>query len=195
MAEKHSSALLVIDVQASFPHTSYWQVQDVAAYLAEQNRLISGCVTRGVSIVRIFHAEESGVFSLASGLVRPMDGLIDFNADCTLTKHAHSAFAGTALAAWLTAHGIGRVIVSGIRSEQCCETTTRDASDRGFKVDYVTDATLTFAMRHLDGEEFSPSQIKRRTELVLHDRFAAIVNVDQALARIDGVTTVLRSAA
>ena len=78
------------------------------------------------------------------------------------------------------ARGITRLIVSGIRTEQCCETTTRHASDLGYAVDYVTEATLTFAMTGRDGRRWTPAEIAARTELVLDGRFARIVTVDEA---------------
>lgn len=66
---------------------------------------------------------------------------------------------------------------------QCCETTTRQAADSGFKVDFVSEATLTFPMTHvLSGRVYTPAEIRERTELVLDDRFARIVTVAQALA-------------
>jgi len=74
------------------------------------------------------------------------------------------------------------VIVSGIRTEQCCETTTRHASDSGYSVDYVTDATLTFPMTDRHGRKWSPDEIKERTELVLDGRFARIVSVKEVYA-------------
>ncbi len=183
-ALKTKPALIVVDVQASFPARSYYVADDVPTFLAAQNRLISGFINAGAPVVRVFHVEESGAFSLASGLVRPFEGLMDFAATHTVEKHAHSAFAGTSLAAWLTSQGIMRIAVSGIRTEQCCETTTRDASDRGLLVDFVAEATLTFPMTHANGRVFSATDIRERTELVLADRFANIVSVDEALARI-----------
>ena len=84
---------------------------------------------------------------------------------------------------WLTRHGIRRLIVCGIRTEQCCETTARHASDVGYAVDYVTEATLTFAMTDRHGQRWTPAQIKARTELVLDERFARIISVDEALAQ------------
>ena len=89
---------------------------------------------------------------------------------------------GSGLDVWLVSHGIGRLIVSGIRSEQCCETTTRHASDLGYAVDYVTEATLTFAMTDASGRTWSPADIKAHSELVLTDRFARIATVEQVLA-------------
>lgn len=80
------------------------------------------------------------------------------------------------------AHGIRRVIVAGIRTEQCCETTTRHASDLGYAADYVTEATLTFPMRDAGGQVWTPPEIKARTELVLAGRFARICTAAEALA-------------
>jgi nicotinamidase-related amidase len=186
-ANAPKSALIVVDVQESFRVRPYYRPDDVPAYLAAQNALIAGFAALALPIVRVFHVEDDGAFALASGLVRPFEGLVDFDPALTVHKHAHSALAGTPLAAWLTAQRIERVVVSGIRTEQCCETTTRDASDRGFAVDYVTDATLTFAMRHeRSGREFSAAEIRERTELVLAGRFATIVDVPAALARATG---------
>ena len=73
--------------------------------------------------------------------------------------------------------------MAGIRTEQCCETTTRNASDLGFEVDYATEATLTFPMRTAAGRVVSTDEIRERTELVLADRFATIVTAQQAVDR------------
>ena len=89
---------------------------------------------------------------VGGGLVRPLDGLQPHDAAITVEKHRHSALVGTGLAVWLHQHGIRRLIVAGIRTEQCCETTTRHASDEGWEVDYVTEATLTFDMTTPAGE-------------------------------------------
>jgi nicotinamidase-related amidase len=92
---------------------------------------------------------------------------------------------GTTLSQWLTQRGIRRLIISGIRTEQCCETTTRHASDSGYSVDYITEATLTFPMTHAgSGVTYSADDIKARTELVLADRFARILTVEQVLATL-----------
>jgi nicotinamidase-related amidase len=178
-----STALFVIDAQASFPNRPYWSAKFFPHYLAQQNALIAGFVAAKLPIVRIFHVEPEGAFSKASGLVRPIDGLADFEPAFTIEKHAHSAFAGTALSTQLIQRGIRRFVVSGIRTEQCCETTTRHGSDLGFEVDYVTEATLTFPMQHPNGKTYSAAEISERTELVLDGRFATICTGGEALAR------------
>jgi nicotinamidase-related amidase len=82
----------------------------------------------------------------------------------------------------LRKEGIEEILVTGIRTEQCCETTTRHASDAGFKVTFATDATLTFPMESRSGRKFSTADIRERTELVLDGRFARIVSTANALA-------------
>ncbi|VTU34876.1 isochorismatase family protein [Variovorax sp. PBL-E5] len=181
------SCLIVIDAQESFRQRPYFTRRDFVPYIAAQNALIEGCIAAGIPIVRIFHvdgpASASNPFAVESGHVRPLEELARFDAAATFTKHRHSALVHTGLEAWLTENGIGRLIVSGIRTEQCCETTTRHASDLGWTVDYVIDATLTFDMVQPDGRPLSAADIKARTATVLQDRFAQVCSVDEALAR------------
>ncbi|AVS81960.1 hydrolase [Paracidovorax avenae] len=181
------TCLLVIDVQESFRHRPFFSEAGLPAYLAAQNALIEGCEARGIPIVRILHSdgpeEASNPFALASGHVRPLAGLAAFTPAAEFTKHRHSALVGTGLDVWLTRQGIGRLIVSGIRTEQCCETTTRHASDLGWEVDYVGEATLTWDMRHPDGRMLAAADILARTETVLAGRFATLSTAAEALSR------------
>ena len=175
------TALLVIDVQESFRHASYWTDTDLPAFVARQQALIDGARDRGFRVVQVFHTADNGPFSPANGHVRTLEP-IRIHPNAVFNKRKHSALVGTGLDVWLTQTGIRRVIVSGIRTEQCCETTARHASDLGWNVDFVSEATLTFPMTHASGRIFSPEDIKARTELVLTGRFARILSVEQTLA-------------
>ena len=176
-----ATALLVIDVQESFRHRPYWCDHYVPPFVQRLQALIDGADARKIPVLQIFHVEDSGPFSMQSGHVVTMQG-VSLTPTATFYKRSHSALVGSGLDVWLTQHGIGHVITSGIRSEQCCETTTRHASDLGYRVDYVTEATLTFPMTDRRGRQWSPEAIKARTELVLDGRFARIVTVEEALA-------------
>jgi nicotinamidase-related amidase len=183
-------ALLVIDVQESFRHRPYWREDELPVFLANVRLLAERARARGVPVVQVFHQEPgddpANPFSHASGLVRAMPEL-SLKADVVFYKHVHSAMlaldpAGLTLESWLRRAAVQELLVTGIRTEQCCETTTRHASDLGFQVQYITDATLTFPMRSRSGREFSTAEIRERTELVLEGRFARIVSAAQALA-------------
>lgn len=181
------SALIIIDVQNSFPQMPYWTEDDVPAFQSALLRLDAGCRARGVPVVHIFHVEQSGPFALESGFLTPLDGLPGAP-DVRFDKHTHNAFTDTGLDLWLRRRGINHLIISGIRTEQCCETTTRVAADIGYTVDYVTEATLTFPMTHAgSGRTYSSAEIKAHTELVLAERFARIVTVEQCLAELSAM--------
>jgi nicotinamidase-related amidase len=181
------TALLLIDVQASFTARPYWDEAELPNFLRQTNALIAGCEHLGLPIVRVLHSDgpdqPDNPFALASGLLRPLEGLQPFTPALTVLKHRHSALVGTGLSVWLHQQGLRRLIVAGIRTEQCCETTTRHASDEGWCVDYVTEATLTFDMLTPSGQTLTAAQIKERTETVLAERFATICSVEQALER------------
>lgn len=175
------TALIVIDAQESFRQRPYWRQEGVAAYIDRQQALIDGAKKAGVPVVQIFHVEDEGAFSEASGFVTTLAPL-RIQADAVFRKRRHSALVGSGLDVWLTTQGIRRLIVSGIRTEQCCETTTRHASDLGYTVDFVGEATLTFPMTDASSREWSAAEIRARTELVLADRFARIATVEEALS-------------
>jgi len=179
---KIDTAVLSIDVQQSFPARDYWRDEDVPAFRANIVKLIEGAAAKGWPVVRILHEDGEGPFSRESGLVKPMEWIPQTHA-VEFVKHVHNAFTDTGLDHWLRTRGIRRVVVAGIRTEQCCETTTRVASDLGYEVDFVGAATLTFPMTDpRSGKTFSAQDIRERTELVLRGRFARIASVEEALA-------------
>ena len=185
-----NQALILIDVQESFRRRAYFQEQDLPAFLRNVQLLVNRCESRGIPVVQVFHHDPgddaSNPFTLASGYVRAMPEVAVHPA-AVVHKQVHSAMFGRTadgrtLEAWLRDSGVGEILVTGIRTEQCCETTTRHASDLGFSVRYVTDATLTFPMRTRGGREVTAAEIRERTELVLEGRFAEIVTTAAALA-------------
>jgi nicotinamidase-related amidase len=180
------TALLVIDVQQSFQQRPYWREDDVQPFLGRVQSLIDRAERAGIPVLQVFHSEEDegpqGAFSRHAGHVKTLSALRIAPVE-VFHKTVHSGLYGRAadgrsLETWLRDNGIGHVIVTGIRTEQCCETTTRHASDAGFKVTYALDATLTFPMVSRSGRTFSPAELMERTELVLNGRFATVLSAD-----------------
>ncbi|HEX3319045.1 MAG TPA: isochorismatase family protein, partial [Solirubrobacteraceae bacterium] len=70
--------------------------------------------------------------------------------DLLVTKTVNSAFLGTPdLNAWLREQDIDEVVVCGITTNQCCETTARMAGNLGFRTLFALDATHAFDRRAL----------------------------------------------
>jgi nicotinamidase-related amidase len=173
------TALLVIDVQQSFEHRPYWIEAQAQEFKNNLQQLISYFEQSNQAIVNIFHIDESPAFQLASGWVKSMD-FLSHTPHAEFYKHVHNAFTDTGLDCWLRKNKIEHLVISGIRTEQCCETTARVASDLAYRVSFITDATLTFEMTHPNSlVTYSSQEIKDRTELVLHDRFATIATTKE----------------
>ncbi|MDR3425928.1 isochorismatase family protein [Silvimonas sp.] len=177
------SALIVIDVQKSFMHRPFWTEDDLPAFKEKQLALIAGYQARGWPVVQIFH-HSAGAFDPANGLCVALDWMPD-PSGLVFNKHVHNALTESGLLEWLKTNDIDHVSISGIRTEQCCETTARVASDLGYAVDFVSEATLTWPMTHADGVTVTAAQIKHRTELVLAGRFARVSTVAECLAALD----------
>lgn len=173
------TALLNIDTQHSFFHRDYWQETDFPAFTQAISTLIAGCEARGVPVVDIFHVADSGPFSLESGFVTPMP-FLQHRPAVTFYKHVHNAFTDTGLDRWLRQRDINHLIICGIRTEQCCETTARVASDLGYRVTFVSEATLTFPMTYKE-VTLDCNALRHRTETVLQGRFAEIKTVHEIL--------------
>jgi nicotinamidase-related amidase len=175
-----NTALIVVDVQQSFEHRPYWRTDAVGPFVARVQHLIDRARERNVPVLQVFHEEGAGVFSRASGYVKTLASL-RIEPTVVFYKNVHSALfartpGGKSLEMWLRENRIEHVIVTGIRTEQCCETTARHASDLGFRVTYPLDATLTFPMVAKSGRTYSAEDIMERTALVLDDRFASVVS-------------------
>ncbi|CAX57402.1 Uncharacterized isochorismatase family protein yecD [Erwinia pyrifoliae DSM 12163] len=92
----------------------------------------------------------------------------------------HNALTESGLQQWPEQHQVKQVIISGLRTEQCCETTASVASDFGYRVTYVNEATLAFPMTH-NGITLSTADLRHRTESVPTGRFATIRSVEGCL--------------
>lgn len=124
-------------------------------------------------MIWVLHNDSDPGFRPGDPEVRLMDFLDRRESEPLLQKNTRNAFTSTDLQARLDALGVRKVVISGISTEQCCETTTRVAADLGYDVDFVTEATMTFPIGTL-----STDAIIERTEAVLHRRFARVTTVE-----------------
>lgn len=181
MTASSDTALLVIDAQESFrQRPDDWAATANSAVLDNIALLVDHARTVGDPVVWITHSEPGtgGVFDPALGFVRVIGELSPAADEAAVTKTTINAFTSTDLQERLQGAGIRRVVICGIRTEQCCETTARVAADLGFDVEFVTDATTTSAIpSHGALAAVSGDDIMRRTESILSARgFATITD-------------------
>ncbi|GAA2074233.1 cysteine hydrolase family protein [Actinomadura alba] len=187
-------ALIVIDVQESFRARPLWETVSDPKIAHRVNRLVRLARQAGDLVVWVLHSEPGSgdVFDPALGHVRLMEELERRDGEPLIHKTSHNAFTTTGLQRLLTEHGVRELTVCGLRTEQCVETTTRVASDFGYQVTFVIDATATNPIPHPDApagrsvaelladpRTLGAEEIIRRTEYALAGRFATIATVDE----------------
>jgi isochorismate hydrolase len=143
------TALLVIDMQAYF--------QGVMAPILEPvMALVRTCTSLDIPILFTRHGHPNPATD-GGMLGRWWGDLIQYGTDdweliqelkagdrgTIVDKDRYSAFHGTGLEDWLRERGISDLVISGVMTNCCCETTARDAFVRDFRVFFVADATAT----------------------------------------------------
>jgi len=176
------TVLFVIDAQQSFYQRGYQETPETPAFEQALTQLITGCQQQNIPVIDVFHIEMEGPFSSDSGLVVRLP-FLTHQATHSVKKNVHNALTESGLLPWLEQRQVKHIIISGIRTEQCCETTARVASDLGYRVTYVTEATLTFPITH-NGITLGVADLRHRTESVLINRFAEIRTVEQCLQEL-----------
>ncbi len=179
------SALLVVDVQDSFKVLPRWAKRGNPDFEANVERLITSYRDAGLPVIFFLHCDDDPGFERTNPNMKLMDFLVAREDEPVLLKNTRNAFTSTSLQRDLTAAGIRRIVVTGIQTEQCCETTARVGGDFGFDVDFVTEATLTFPILNPEtNEELGVDAIVERTEYALRGRFARIATVDGIVAEL-----------
>ena len=177
------TALIVIDMQRSFPALPEWNEVSNPDVADDVARLVAATRGRGDHVIWVRHASPGSgdEFDPASGLVRLLDGFEPADDEPVITKTSRNAFTSTNLGQHLTQAGVTDLVICGIQTEECCETTTRVAADLGYRVTFVTEATATFPIRRPDtGDVLDADQVVERTEFTLAGRFARISSIHDA---------------
>jgi len=177
------AALVVIDVQRGFADPR-WGRRNNPEMEANTSRLIEAWRARGAPIVFVKHDSTEPDSPLRPD--RPGNALADIvsgEPDLIVTKSVNSAFYGQPdLDAWLKSNDIGAVVIAGIQTNFCCETTARMAGNLGYDTYFVIDATHTFDLTAPDGAVITADELTRVTAANLHGEFATVVATDDLLS-------------
>jgi nicotinamidase-related amidase len=154
------TAFINVDLQNCFVEGTLLAPRNARGLLRRLNAFAARCRSRGVLVVHTAHVLREG---LANAGVMPeyipqvRNGMITKGSywaalhrdlvvdgrDIVLEKPRFGAFQGTDLEAILRTRGVESVIVGGIATNICCETTAREAQARDFKMFFLSDGTAT----------------------------------------------------
>jgi nicotinamidase-related amidase len=169
------AALIVIDAQKGFDSPKWGSTHNPDC-TANIEALLALWRERGWPVVLVRHDSASVESPLAPGQSgNDLYDEVDGTHDLLVTKTVNSAFYGTPdLHAWLTANSLKRVVICGITTNYCCETTARMAGNLGYDVTFAIDATRTFDLTLLDGTVVPADTVAAITAANLHGEFATV---------------------
>jgi nicotinamidase-related amidase len=177
------AALIVVDVQEGFDDPS-WGRRNNPECEANIAALVARWRERNLPLVYVRHDSTSPESPLAPG--RPgnaLRSLLAVEPDVLITKQVNSAFLGTpSLQVWLQERDLDAVVICGVTTNHCCETTARMAGNLGFETTFVLDATHTFDRPAPDGTIIAADELTRVTAANLHGEFATVTDTRTVLA-------------
>lgn len=97
------------------------------------------------------------------------------------SKTVNSAFIGTGLEAYLHEQDISSLVIVGLTTEHCVSASTRMASDLGFDVTLISDATATFDRQGYDGARYAAEDIHTINLVSLDGEFCTIRSTQDVL--------------
>jgi nicotinamidase-related amidase len=151
------AALLVVDMQRVFLDGSS-RVPDADEVMQRVKDLAHHFRQRGRPVIytRHLHADDASdggnlLWWWGSVIRESSEGghlhpaVMPEEAEVVVRKNTYDAFTGTELERRLEEMGIRDIVVCGVMTNLCCETTAREAFCRGYRVKFVADGTGTAA--------------------------------------------------
>jgi len=198
------TALIVIDMQREFlEQSSPVDTPRGRAMIPALSELIRKLRAKGVKIIFTRHAHrrdgsDMGLMAELWPIVR--DGTINAEGsqgteihpdldvhkeDIVITKHRYNAFVGTDLDMVLRGLGIKNVVITGVLTNACCESTARDAMYRGFRVFFLSDLTATFDIPAYDGGSIPADTVQRVVCSTIASWFGEVLTASELMERFN----------
>lgn len=168
-----NTVLLVVDVQTSMIENHPYN-EDIL--LSNINTVISLCRENNIEVIYVRH--DGGIGDeLECGTagwqiykaIAPLDG------DKIFDKNLNSAFRGTGLKEYLDSRNTKGIILTGLQTEYCIDTTCKVAFEYGYEVVIPEETTSTYDNFYLSGEALSEYYVKK----IWDGRFARIVSMEE----------------
>ncbi len=175
-------ALLLIDIQQGFDDP-YWGERNNPDFENNVTTLLSHWRKQGAPVIHVKHNSTTDGSPLRLEL--PGNAIYDFatpiHDEPVFEKNVNSAFIGTNLADHLASIGNPPIVMVGMTSDQCVNTTVRMAGNLGYESYMVSDGTATFNKTDHNGKLFTAEQLHEAALASIHEEFATVISTLEAL--------------
>lgn len=207
------TALIVVDLQRLFVE-GYDPISAPQGplILERMNLLAATCRQLGMPVIYTAHALRPDLsnIGLLDQMFPPMrtdnlitsgtegagihPGFVIEDGDIYLEKPRFGSFTGTDLELILRGKGIDTVIIGGIATNVCCETTAREANHREFKVVFLSDGTTAGEYPDAGWGALTPDEVQKSTLTIIAYAFGEVTTCDDAAQRLTASAAASRTA-
>lgn len=180
-------ALLVIDVQneyftgklpISYPENSFEHILEAMDAAAENEDCL---------IILVQHtapAIDAPLFARDTDSWQIHPDVAERYHDMVIEKHMPGSFTGTGLEECLRSCKVDAVTICGYMTHMCCDSTARQATHLGFKVEFLSDATGTVDISNNAGA-VSAEELHRAILVTQASRFSRVTTTAEWIASLD----------
>ncbi|GAB2872744.1 cysteine hydrolase family protein [Paraburkholderia jirisanensis] len=174
-------ALIVIDVQNEYV-TGNFRIEypPVASSLPNIAKAIDAANANGVPVVLVKHVlpADAPIFAEGSIGAELHPDVADRPHDHVVTKVLPSVFSGAGFEDWLKAHQIDTLTVIGYMTQNCNDSTMREAMHKGYQVEFLPDAAGSLSYQNKAGRA-SAEEMHRIITVIMESAYAATMSTDE----------------
>jgi ureidoacrylate peracid hydrolase len=195
------TALVIVDMQRCCVADSPIAAPLGAEVADRLNRLAAACRVSGLTVIWTRHVvrpDGSNVGLLGEVIPPVAHGIINADSptaalhelmdarpdDVVVDKPRFGRFHGTDLEVILRSRGIDTIILGGINTNVCVDTTAREAAVREFHVLFLRDGTANFDLPDGGLGPATAEELQRTACSIMAFGFAEVVSVDEVLGRL-----------
>lgn len=181
-----SKALIIVDVQNDyFPNgkCELYQAQSALNTVWELLKYFRG---KELPVYYIQHvsAKDAAFFVPDTQGVNIHEGIKPLDTEKVIIKHYPNSFFETALQDELKKTGVTDVVICGMMTHMCIDTTVRAAKDFGYNVTLISDACATKDLKW-NGENIPADVVQNVYMASLHGKFANVITGEEYFRMAD----------
>jgi nicotinamidase-related amidase/ribosomal protein S18 acetylase RimI-like enzyme len=144
--------LLIIDVQEAMFLNEEDRLADEKNVIENIKKMIKTARKKGIPIVYVKHTENEGLYKKGENSWQIYNEVAPLENDKIVEKSSWDSFLNTKLKETLDKIDVNELIIAGMQTEFCLDTSIRSGYEKGYKLTVAKDAHSTFDSDVLDGK-------------------------------------------
>jgi nicotinamidase-related amidase len=181
-----NQALLLVDIQNDYFPGGAMELAGSTEAGLEAGKLLQAFRQKFLPVIHIQHVatREGATFFLPDTPGVTINASVaPLKSEPVMVKHFPNSFRGTALLEHLQRQQISQLVIAGMMTHMCIDTTTRAAADLGFQCLLAHDACATKELA-FGGIAVAAQQVQAAYLAALDGPFAKVLSVDAVCAAL-----------